>query len=187
MIILKLAMSIHAHNLVNVETAMKIQRLAKYYKIRFRRLRGNPIALAGGTALGVFIGLTPTIPLHTILIIILAFITRTSTIAAILSSIIICNPLTYIPIYYGSILIGNAVTPYQLTWDKMKGCLDILLHGPGLRESLQTLSGLGYEALVVLVVGGCILALPFAIVSYYYSKKFFIAVQKKRAEKHILR
>ena len=165
---------------------MKLDRLIKYYGLRFRRLQGDPHFLAGGTALGIFVGLTPTIPLHTVMIIVLAFVTRTSTIAAILSSILICNPLTYFPIYYVSLKIGNAITPYQLTWEKMKTSLEVLLHGPGLKESFQTLADLGYEASVVLVVGGCVLALPFTIVSYFLSKKFFIAVRKKRAEKHIL-
>ena len=45
---------------------MKLNRLGKYYYLKFIRLKGDPRSLALGTAIGVFVGLTPTIPLHTI-------------------------------------------------------------------------------------------------------------------------
>ena len=36
-----------------------------------------------------------------------------------LASVVACNPLTYIPIYYFSTIIGNAVTPYELNREKV--------------------------------------------------------------------
>lgn len=165
---------------------MKLERIGKYYYRRVQRLKGNPHALAGGFAIGVFIGITPTIPLHTVGIIALTLLTRTSTVAGILSSWLVCNPLTYFPIYYFSLVIGNMATPYHLNWDKIKTTLDILLSPESLSHSIQTIMGLGYEAMAVLLVGGCILALPFTIVSYYLALRFFIAIKQKRREKRIL-
>ena len=73
---------------------MNFNRINKYYYLKFMRLRGDPKVLAGGVAIGVFVGLTPTIPLHTLLVIAFTIITRTSTIAGIISSVAVCNPLT---------------------------------------------------------------------------------------------
>lgn len=165
---------------------MKPDRLRKYYFIRFQRLKGDPRSLAGGFAIGVLIGLTPTMPFHTVIILLLAFATRTSAIAGILSSWLVCNPLTYIPIYYFSLVIGNAVTPYHLNWEKIKTVLDMLLSSESFSHSMETITGLGFEAGVVMVTGGFILAIPFTVASYYLSLKFFVAMKKKRLQKQIL-
>lgn len=165
---------------------MKPDRLGKYYYLRFKRLKGDPRSLAIGFAIGVFVGITPTMPLHTVIILLLTLLTRSSAIAGILSSWLVCNPLTYIPIYYFSMVIGNAVTPYHLSWEKIKGALDLLLSADSLRHSLGTLSSLGMEASVVMISGGILLAIPFTAASYVLSLKFFIAYQKKRMQKHIL-
>lgn len=165
---------------------MKPERLSKYYLRRFQRLRGNPHALAGGFAIGVFIGITPTVPLHTVIIIILTLITRTSTIAAISSSWLVCNPLTYFPIYYFSMVIGNAVTPYSLNWQKIESAFEALSSAESFTISLQYISTLGYETGAVMLTGGTILAIPFTVLSYYLSLNFFISMKKKRIQKHIL-
>lgn len=165
---------------------MNIKRTFRYYYIKFIRLKGDPQYLAKGTAIGIFLGITPIIPFHTLLNIIVTFITRTSTIASLLATIIVCNPFTYIPQYYLSIIIGNAVTPYNFTWEKMKQVLDILLAKPGFMESLNALGGLGYEAVIVLLVGGTILAFPFTIAGYFLSLRLFIKIREKRSKKHIL-
>lgn len=165
---------------------MKPGRISRYYYRRFQRLKGNPYALAGGFAIGIFVGITPTMPLHTIVIIFATLATRTSTLAGILSSWLICNPLTYFPIYYFSLVIGNAATPYHLNWEKIKTVLDVLLSSESLSHSINTFIGLGYEAVVVMLVGGTILALPFTVISYYLALRFFIAMHRKKIEKHIL-
>lgn len=103
-----------------------------------------------------------------------------------LATIMVCNPLTYVMQYYFSIVIGNAITPYNLNWDRMRLVLDVLLSKPGLIESIQSLGSLGLEAVIILLIGGSILALPFTIASYFVSLRFFITVQEKRRKKHIL-
>jgi len=165
---------------------MNPKRTFRYYYLKFIRLKGDPQSLAWGTAIGTFFGVTPIIPFHTVINLIVTFLTRTSTIAALLASFIVCNPLTYVPQYYFSTLIGNAVTPYNFTWDRMQTVLDILLAKPGIMESFQALAGLGYEAIIVLLVGGSILALPFTIVSYFLSMQLFIKIREKRRGKHVL-
>lgn len=165
---------------------MNPRRIFRYYYLKFTRLQGDPYSLARGTAIGIFLGITPIIPLHTVLVLLVTFLTRTSTIAALLATIVVCNPLTYVAQYYFSIVIGNMVTPYHFNWERMKAALDILLAKPGFTESFQVLANLGCEAAVVLVVGGSILALPFTIASYFCSLRFFINLQEKKRKKHIL-
>jgi uncharacterized protein (DUF2062 family) len=79
---------------------MNIKRLGRYYFLKFIRLKGDPKSLAAGTAIGVLIGLTPTIPLQSAFILALTLVTRTSVVAAMTAGWIICTPLTYVPIYY---------------------------------------------------------------------------------------
>jgi uncharacterized protein len=165
---------------------MQLNRLSKYYFLKFIRLKGDPKSLAAGAAIGVFVGLTPTIPLHTVALMALTIVTRTSLIAAVTTSWLVCNPLTYAPIYYFSLVIGNAITPYNLSWEKIKGILDLLMTHTGLGPSFQALANLGLEAIIVMFVGGCILALPFTIVSYYLSLSLFLKIRKRRQEKHML-
>lgn len=165
---------------------MNLWRTNKYYFTRFKRLRGTPKALAGGTAIGVFIGLTPTIPFHTILIVFLAFVTRSSVFAGIIVSWLVSNPLTYLPIYYFSALIGNHITPYEINLEKVQLLLNEILSGGSLQNALTIAVGLGYEAMVVLIIGGIFLALPFTGVSYYLALRFFIKLQKKRISKRVL-
>ncbi|WP_163336745.1 DUF2062 domain-containing protein [Desulfopila sp. IMCC35008] len=165
---------------------MNFSRIPRYYYRRFQRLKGDPYALAGGFAIGVFIGVTPTMPLHTVAIILLTLATRTSTIAGILSSWIVCNPLTYLPIYFFSMKIGNVITPYHLSWSKVKSIVAPLITGDSLSTSINAIAGLGFETLAVMLAGGTVLALPFTIASYYFSLYFFISIKKKRIQKRIL-
>ena len=165
---------------------MNISRTIRYYYIRLIRLKGTPHSLALGSALGVYIGITPTMPFHTILIFMFTIATRSSFIAGLITSWLVCNPITYIPQYYFSTKIGNMVTPYELNWESIKEVLDVLLSDASLRERLVAFMAMGYESVVVLIVGGCILAFPFAVASYYSSYFLFVKIRKKRIEKQVL-
>lgn len=162
---------------------MKFVRLRRYYYLRFTRLKGDPRSLALGCAIGVLIGISPTIPLHTILILAITMITRTSAIAAIISSWVICNPLTILPIYYFSMVVGNLVTPYQLSWSRVRSLMDVLTSQQGFKVSLNAIMELGFEAITVMIIGGFVLALPFTIASYYFSYQLFKKIRSRRQKK----
>jgi len=151
----------------------KLQRRLRYYKLRFLRLKGNPKSIARGVALGTFIGITPTLPLHTIATLIIAPLIRANLIGAFMAGFIVCNPLTYVPQYYLSWLIGNALTPYDLTWERIKAVLDIVLSGAGYQVTFSALSRLGIDAVIVMCLGGAILATPFTVVAYVVTFRFF--------------
>lgn len=165
---------------------MNIARTGKYYFLKLLRLRGTPHSIAMGAAIGVFIGLTPTIPFHTIAILAISVITRTSLIAALITSVVVCNPLTYIAIYYFSLVLGNLVTPFTLNWEKIKSVLNVVLSDGSLETRIQPLLSMGYEATIVMLVGGTVLALPFAIATYYGFLFLIVSYRKKRRQKQIL-
>jgi len=76
------------------------KRVREFYN-KFISLTGEPRQIAAGFAIGVFVGVTPTIPFHTVLIIIIGVILRRNITAAYLGSWLISNPLT-IPLFYVS-------------------------------------------------------------------------------------
>lgn len=157
-----------------------MKRFFRYYYIRFIRLRGEPDAIARGIAIGVFIGITPTIPLHTALSLLFAMIFKGSKIGALLAATIASNPLTIFPLYYLSWRIGNLLTPYNLSWERIQQTLNILLGDVSFMEKLTAINGLGQEAIIVMVLGGVVLALPFSVASYFAGLHFFTALRKRK-------
>ena len=158
----------------------KLQRRLRYYKLRFLRLQGDPKSIARGVALGTFIGLTPTLPLHTIATVIIGPLIRANLVAAFMAGFLVCNPLTYVPQYYLAWLIGSALTPYDLTWERIKAVMEILLSGSGYQASLQALSHLGADAIIVMCLGGAVLATPFAVAGYIMTFRFFKHRRRRR-------
>ena len=132
----------------------KLRRKIRYCYLRLRRLKGDPQKIAWGMSLGVFIGITPTIPFHTILALALAHLLRISRVAAVMG-VWISNPLTIPPLYYGSFLIGKYLLYPHRTL--------ALPQSVDLREVLK----LGWDINLALQFGGLILAVPFGIIAYF--------------------
>jgi uncharacterized protein (DUF2062 family) len=53
-------------------------------------------------------------------------------------------------------------------------------------DSMQTLSSLSFDAILVMLTGGLVIGIPAAIAGYFYSLRFFIKLNKKRRQKHVL-
>ena len=124
---------------------------------QLRELRGKPHEIALGMAIGVFIGITPTIPLHTILAVSLALLVRGSKLAAALG-VWVSNPLSIPFFYYGSYRIGQLV-----------------LGLPGINlpddRSLLAMASLGGKIVGAMLLGGVILGIVPAIVAYVLTLK----------------
>jgi uncharacterized protein (DUF2062 family) len=56
----------------------------------------------------------------------------------------------------------------------------------GFVEGLRILSHLSLDAIMVLMTGGIILAVPLGIGVYIFSYRFFYHLQEKRKQKHLL-
>ena len=159
---------------------MELKRTLRYFILRFKRLKGEPKTLAKGVAVGLFVGVTPTIPLHTILTLAFAVGLRASKIAAFLASWLVSNPLTVPFQYYAAWLVGNWFWPDKLSWARVKAILDLIKSGDGFLETLSEFSKFGFETLLVLNIGGFMLAFPLSICGYFISLNIFEKLEKKR-------
>jgi uncharacterized protein (DUF2062 family) len=83
--------------------------------VRMRQLEGNPHYIALGMAVGIFVSITPIIPLQTIVAIALAFLVRGSKSAAALGTWL-SNPLTIPLVYYANYKLGCMLLGYQKHW-----------------------------------------------------------------------
>jgi len=164
---------------------MSIKRTARFYFIRFKRLQGSPRSLALGAAIGTAVGATPTLPLHNILILGLTLPLRVNPIAGILAANVVSNPLTFVPQYYAAWKIGDFFLPGRLSWEKILATLDMIKR-EGILDSLDVLRALGLDALLVMMAGGLVLALPSGLLAYVLVFRFFAAVREKRRQKHLL-
>jgi uncharacterized protein (DUF2062 family) len=162
-----------------------LRRSARYYYLRFIRLRGTPYQLAMGAALGAAIAITPTLPLHTVVIISTTLLLRVSTIAGLLAGTVISNPLTFAAQYYLAWKIGDLILPDRLSWERLQTVLAMVKEA-GLVEGLKILSHLSLDAILVMMTGGLILAVPTGIIVYFTCHRFFTHIQKRRQQKHLL-
>ncbi len=141
------------------------KRLGDFYR-QFLSLRGDPRRIAIGFALGVFIGTTPTIPLHTALVLAATALFRQHLAAAYLGSWFISNPLT-IPVLYlsqyeaGLFLLGTERLALVLP-----------------DYSLSALAGLGWQILLPLQVGGLLFAPVFAVPAYLVTRRLLAARER---------
>ncbi|MEJ2656004.1 MAG: DUF2062 domain-containing protein, partial [Desulfobacterales bacterium] len=130
---------------------------------------GDPHYVAMGMAIGVFIGITPTMPFHTVLAVGLAFILRGSKAAAALG-VWFSNPITAPFFYVGSYkvgiyILGNAA-PFNLKY-----------------ESLLELVDLGIDVTVAMIAGGIILGVLPGVASYFITRKIIKVIRSKRESK----
>ncbi len=161
-------------------------RLVKYHYLRFLRLPGDPKSIALGVAIGIFIGVLPVFPVQTILIFGFCLHFKASKVAGILSSLIISNPFTFFFQYYLSWLVGNMILPDLLSWHRLQEVMAVRSSASGFdafKSSLCAISALGFDAIMVMLVGGTLLALPFTALGYYYSLKFFTKLRDKKSKK----
>jgi len=140
----------------------------KVFYGRFISLKGEPKTIAIGMAIGVFIGVTPTIPFHTAMIVLLCFIFRQNLTSAIIGSWIISNPVT-IPLFYvseyqlGRYLLRSDPFPIAFT--------DYLL---------WNIVKKGWHVAVPLLTGGIIIASFFAVLAYFITHRLVLTVRKSR-------
>jgi hypothetical protein len=144
------------------ERLSRVSRLKTYFNPqdfvnRIKHLNGDPHDVALGMAIGVFIGVTPTIPLHTALALLLAFVFRASKPAAMIG-VWISNPVT-IPVFYlgsykaGAFLLGISM-PFDLKYD-----------------SIMELAKVGLDATLAMLLGGVVIGIPPAVGAYYITKR----------------
>ena len=146
---------------------MNPKKRLRYIYDHFISLKGEPKSIAFGMAIGIFIGVTPTIPFHTILIIICTFLLRKNFTTAYLGSWLIMNPIT-IPFFYiaqyslGRFLLGNNVPPVVFS-----------------DYSIYTIMDMGWCVAYPLLLGGFLMAPIFAVPAYFITHRAVSAIREK--------
>ncbi len=141
--------------------------LKKGYQ-RFLKIRGTPVEISLGFALGVFIGMTPTMGAQMIIAFFFAAFLRCNKISAAIG-VWITNPVTA-PFIYG--------VNYYVGEQTLKA-LNVPMPSIGF-SSAQMANFLQKtpEILLALTVGGAILGLILSVIAYYSS--FFIISRYRR-------
>lgn len=136
---------------------------------RFLKIRGCPMEIARGLAIGLFVGMSPALGFHTLIAVPLAALFKSNKIAAA-AGVWISNPVTA-PVLYGTTYLVGA---------RLMG-LGRHPIGDGVTEgsSLLHMVTKAPEIVWALTVGGVVLGLPLAILGYYLSLS---AVRKYRAD-----
>ena len=160
---------------------MRFNRQFRYIYLRLIRLRGHPHELALGMAFGIFMGMTPTLPFHTIGAIALALAFKASKITAAIGTLI-CNPLTIYFIYNYCYKIGSLILGLDHNTKFLSPVVEAINHGEFF-NIITTILGGGGMVVVAFLLGGIVLGIVFAVPSYgifLYFFKAFIAWRKSR-------
>lgn len=156
------------------------RRWLQRHSLKLLAIRGTPEAIAGGVAIGIFFGFMPIFGLKTALTILLAWLTRSNLIAAILAVTAHDILLPLMPAMYvweydlGFWLLSH---PHHWPHNIPK------LHG-GFRSWhtwIVFLTGVGKP----LLIGGALFAMPFAILSFVLTRLFLVAHRRKRLERKL--
>ena len=138
----------------------------------------SPKAIAGGVALGIFVGFTPLMGIQMIIAGILATMFRLSRLAC-LPMVYIMNPLTIVPIYGFSYLVGYwFLKPLGFQPLSYHRITNILLRSKelGFWDSVWTtfkgIFSLGWDGLAPLWLGCTICGGVSAIIMYYLTLRF---------------
>ena len=83
-------------------------KVVDFVKFRILHIGDSPHRIALGLALGIFIAYTPPLGFHMIFVAMLAFMLKANKFVA-LTSVWICNPFTFIFIYYPNYLLGRVL------------------------------------------------------------------------------
>ncbi len=152
------------------DLGVRWKRQIRLFYLRILRLKGHPEEVAGGMAIGVCIGLTPTVPLHMLLAILIAFILGKSKLAAGLGCWV-ANPFMLPFIYLLDYKVGQAITGAT---------------GPTLDFSDFSLSGiidLGWDITYPLFTGGLAVGLISVFPSYLITKRVVILYRERRRKR----
>ncbi|VFQ43041.1 DUF2062 domain-containing protein [Desulfoluna butyratoxydans] len=141
---------------------------------KIKRLQGNPHYIAMGMAIGVFVGVTPTIPFHTALAIVLAFVLHGSKPAAAIG-VWVANPLTIPLFYYSSYKVGVGLFGGNRgDGPNIDLMIRVMESGIPIAEKLGLIKGFlahHFGVACMMLGGSIVLAVIPTIVTYFLTRK----------------
>jgi len=160
-----------------------IIRRLRYLYLRLSRLRGSPHELALGMSLGIFTGMVPIIPLHTVVAVALALAFRASKITAA-AGIWICNPLTIYPVYRYAYKVGSFILGFDRNAEILSPVRETIRNG-GFLHMITAILSAGEKVAAAFLMGGFTLGIICAIPSYFIFRYFFKAFITWRKSKRL--
>ncbi len=132
-----------------------------------RRAQGSPGSIARGTALGMWIALTPTVGAQMVMVALLGVPLRANLPIAC-AMCWVSNPITVIPLYYafywfGAQILGRDPASFVEMKDRLTDQFLGLVDG----GVVNALLALGWDILWPMTIGSLIIATAAAIPSYY--------------------
>ncbi|MEZ6129298.1 MAG: DUF2062 domain-containing protein [Planctomycetaceae bacterium] len=130
----------------------------------------HPIAL--GVAIGVFVGLTPTVGIQTVLILALVVLCRPFFYfngSAAMAATYVSNPFTMVPLYYFWYRLGSWFVPGRISFEDFTAALQF----DGLAGWWTTVCNLGVQVGVPTLIGGLLTA-PFGVAIAYPAAYFLV-------------
>lgn len=122
-------------------------------------------SIALGTALGMFIALTPTVGIQMLMVVCLAFLTRPffrfNQVASLIT-VYISNPLTIVPIYWFDYKVGTLFVGGSLTQKDFARILEF----EGFSGWWETVTQLLLEVGSPLIIGSLIVGAFFGLITY---------------------
>lgn len=138
-------------------------------------LDDTPHSIALGTAIGMFVGMTPTVGVQMIIVLIISFLMRPlfrfNRVAGMLT-VYVTNPVTIVPIYWFNYKVGTLFVAGTVTYDDFNR----IVHYEGFAEwwvTVETLfASVGAPLLVgCLIVGGTLGCLTYPAM-FWLVKRF---------------
>lgn len=147
----------------------RLKRTFRYISLRLVRVGGDPVHVALGFALGVFLGVFPTFGLGIPIALLLSSMFRWNRVSALLGSLVM-NPLT---------------TPFFWTLSGSLGAAIFRVDAGKVLKSVQ--DGERLRSLTVgagiYLAGNVIIALVSAVISYFLAVRAVTLYRKKRRER----
>ena len=151
----------------------RIKRVLRFIFYKVIRIRGTPEEISRGLALGIFVGMTPTMGFQMAIGAFIAALLKQNIIATALA-VWITNPFTFIPIYSFNYQVGK-----------------FILNSPGHRNisektfsSMKTLIGRGWDFFYTLWFGSIVVGIVLSVIIYYLCVP---AIKKYKEKLRLLR
>ena len=148
----------------------RLKRICRYMYLRLVRQEMPAHNVALGFGVGMFVGFLPIIPFQIIVAVTLAFSLRGSKIAAALGTWV-SNPVNMIPFYLMLYYTGKMIIPWEVP-----------PFNPKLLE-LTIMLKQGWNWFLVMFIGGVVLGIPAAVISYFLSSHAIIDYRRRKQER----
>lgn len=132
-------------------------------------------SIAKGTAIGMFLGLTPTVGIQMVLVMLVSLFVRFNRKAALIT-VYISNPLTMIPIYWANYKVGTLFFEDTVTHEDFER----LLTYHGFSEWLDAIHAVFIDVGMPLLFGSAIVATVGGVITYPLMRWLLRAVGKDK-------